>query len=124
MTKFRTSLIILCIGLSADCSGPATATDRARHIKPEPEVLTQAEDAGFDYIGKLRRAERGETEAVVALINFSSKTDAAGALAHGWVLLELRKMIGKDKFSNALAHATKLGRMSALDIMEVAATYE
>ena len=124
MTKFRTSLIILCIGFSAGCSAPATATDRVRHIRPEPEVLTQAGDAGFDYIGKLRRAELGETEAVVALINFSVQTDAAGALAHGWVLLELREMIGNHKFSNGLAHATTAGRLSALDIMETAAGYE
>jgi hypothetical protein len=79
---------------------------------------------GFDYMGNLRRAERGEIAAAVALINFSSKTDAAGALAHGWVLLELQKSMGRTKFSISLSRATDVGRKSALEIMKVARTYK
>jgi hypothetical protein len=124
MTKFRTSLIILCIGLSAGCSGPAAATNRVWRIQPEREVLTVAEEARFDYMGILRRAEMGEADALVALINFSPQTDAAASLAHGWVLLDLRKMIGNGKFASALARATNVGRKSALGSMETAARYE
>jgi len=87
-------------------------------------VLTQAKDVGFDYIGNLRRAERGEIEATVALINFSSHTDAAGALAHGWVLLDVQQIMGRKKFASILERATNVGRTSALRIMEVARTYQ
>lgn len=126
MSKFRTSLIILCTGLSTACSHLAVATDAdsGSHIQPEREVLVVAEEARFDYIGNLRRAEAGQPDAIVALINFSSQTDAAASLAHGWVLLDLRKMIGNDKFTSALARSTDVGRKSALDSMHVAATYE
>jgi hypothetical protein len=124
MSKFRIVLLASLMGVLGGCLGPLVAGDSVSPIEPEAEVLTQARDAGFDYIGSLRRAERGEIAATVALINFSIHTDAAGALAHGWVLLELQKMIGKGKFSDALAAAKSDGRKSALESMEVAATYE
>jgi hypothetical protein len=126
MINVRDFTIISSIWLLAACSAPSGALqeDAVSHIRPEPEVLTVAEEAGFDYMGNLRRAEKGEAEAIVALINFSPQTDAAASLAHGWVLLNLRKMIGSDKFANALARATNAGRKSALNSMEVAGTYE
>ena len=119
-------LQILSIGVLAGCFAPGVASprDSVLHIQPEPEVLTQAKDVGFDYIGNLRRAERGEIEATVALINFSSHTDAAGALAHGWVLLDVQQIMGRKKFASILDRATNVGRTSALRIMEVARTYQ
>jgi hypothetical protein len=126
MTNVRVLVMILSIGLLAGCSAPVVAPreDEVSHIQPEPEVLTQAGDAGFDYVGNLRRAEKGEIDATLALINFSSHTDAAGSLAHGWVLLDLEKRVGRAKFASILAHATKLGRTTALEHMEVARTYK
>jgi hypothetical protein len=119
-------LQILSIGVLAGCFAPGVASprDSVLHIQPEPEVLTQAKEVGFDYIGNLRRAERGEIEATVALINFSSHTDAAGALAHGWVLLDVQQIMGRKKFASILDRATNVGRTSALRIMEVARTYQ
>jgi hypothetical protein len=117
--------IVLSAGLLAGCSAPAGVPRNGEisHIQPEREVLTTARDVGFDYMGNLRRAEKGQIEAIVALINFSPQMDAAASLAQGWVLLDLRKIVGNDKFANALARATKVGRKSALDSMEVAGTY-
>jgi hypothetical protein len=126
MTSIRVLVMILGVGLLAGCSAPVVAPrkDQVSHIEPEPEVLTQAGDVGFDYVGNLRRAEKGELDATVALINFSSHTDAAGSLAHGWVLLDLEKRMGRAKFASILARATKLGRTNALEHMEVARTYK
>jgi hypothetical protein len=122
MTNVTGFAILLIIWLLAGCS--ASRKDSVSHIRPEPEVLTTAEDVGFDYMGKLRGAETGDIVATIAIIDFSIHTDAAGGLAHGWVLLDLQKLIGREKFANALAKATESGRESALGSMEVAATYE
>jgi hypothetical protein len=126
MRVIRRFTVTISIPLLISCSGPATAQQAGRvpQIQPEREVLTVAEDAGFDYIGNLRRAEKKDLDAVIALVNFSPQTDAASALAHGWVLLELQKMIGKDAFAKALSLATEPGRKSTLTIMKVAGTYE
>jgi hypothetical protein len=124
MIKLKTYLIVFFMMIVVDYMGPAVAGDKVGHVKPEREVLTQAEEVGFDYLGKLRRAQRGEIEAAVALIDFSTQTDAAAALAHGWVLLDLQKILGRRKFATCLGHASNAGRRSALRIMKVARTYE
>ena len=126
MINTRGFTIILTIWLLTACSAPGGPPqgDGVSHIRPEPEVLTVAKEVGFDYMGNLRHAEKGEADAIIALINFSPQTDAAASLAHGWVLLDLQKMIGHDKFASALARAKTDGRKSALNSMEVATTYE
>ena len=123
--NLRALAILLVTELLAGCSFPnvASGRDTASHIRPQLEVLTAAQDVGFDYVGNLRRAEKGETKAIVALINFSPRVDAAASLAHGWVLLDLQKITGREKFANSLAHATTKGRKTALSDMEVAGTY-
>jgi PBP1b-binding outer membrane lipoprotein LpoB len=125
MINVRVLAAILSAGLLAGCSSLAGASrgDTISQIRPEPEVLTVAQDVGFDYIGNLRRAENGDIEATVALINFSIYTDAAASLAHGWVLLDLKQMIGRNKFASFLARATNAGRTSALEYMDVARKY-
>lgn len=111
--------------LLAGCAIPEAHGDRTRSefIRPEPEVLGQASNVGLAYIPALRKAEHGDHAALVQLINFSPQTDAAGALAHGWVLLELRRIVGPAEFSAALRHASEAGRESAARIMRVASTY-
>jgi hypothetical protein len=123
--NLRVLAIVLVAELLTGCSFPdvASGRDTASQIRPELEVLTGAQDVGFDYLGNLRRAEKGETKAIVALINFSPQVDAAASLAHGWVLLDLQKITGREKFANSLAHATRNGRKSAVSDMEVAGTY-
>jgi hypothetical protein len=123
ITGFTTILTIWLLTACSAAGGPPQA-DAVSHIRPEPEVLTVAKEVGFDYMGNLRRAEKGEADAIIALINFSPQTDAGATLAHGWVLLDLQKMIGRDKFANALVRATNAGRKSAVESMEVAGTYE
>jgi hypothetical protein len=87
-------------------------------------VLAAAKDIGFDYMGNLRRAEKGEADAIVALFNFSPQLDAAASLAHGWVLLDLQKIMGREKFASALSRARPSVRKMALSDMDVARTYK
>jgi hypothetical protein len=126
MIKIKGFAIILIIGLLAACSAPADGPRKGSvsSIQPEGDVLTAAKEKGFDYLGNVRRAEKGEIDATVALINFSTQTDAAASLAHGWVLLDLQQMMGTDKFASALARATGIGRKNALEYMDVAKTYK
>jgi hypothetical protein len=122
----RALAILLVAELLASCSFPdvVSGRDPGSHIRPELEVLTAAQEVGFDYVGNLRRAEKGETKALVTLINFSPQVDAAASLAHGWVLLDLQKITGTQKFVNSLARATMNGRKCALRDMEIAGTYK
>jgi hypothetical protein len=97
---------------------------QSRAIRPESEVFAQARKANFKYIETLRQAETGDIAAAVRLVNFSQKTDAAGALAHGWVLLEVKRRIGEREFSAALQRASPNGRAAAVRLMEVASKYD
>jgi hypothetical protein len=87
-------------------------------------VLIAASDARFPFLQILRRSESGDSSALRELIEFSVHTDAAAALAHGWVLLELRNIIGRAAFNNVVAAASPLARETALDLIETAGTYE
>lgn len=107
-------------------AAPASSTTQttARPINPEPEVITQAEDAGFDYRDTLAKAEAADVNAVTKLVEFSPSTDAAGALAHGWVLLALKRKIGNSAFDRAFSEASLVSRTRTVEIMNVAGTYE
>jgi hypothetical protein len=96
----------------------------SRPIMPEPEALSAASDVRFPYLPTLRRAESGDSSALRELVEFSVHTDAAAALAHGWVLLELRDIIGKAAFDTAVAAASSHARETTLNLIETAGTYE
>jgi hypothetical protein len=87
-------------------------------------VLSVASDARFPYLQMLRKAESGDSSALRELIEFSVHTNAAAALAHGWVLLELRDIIGRAAFNKVVAAASPLARETALNLIETAGTYE
>ena len=87
-------------------------------------MLSVASDIRFPYLRTLRRAEAGNSSALHALIEFSVHTDAAAALAYGWVLLELRDIIGKVAFDRAVGAVSPRARETTLSLIETAGTYE
>jgi hypothetical protein len=72
-----------------------------------------AANAHFPYVSALRSAERGDTGALLKLIQFSIHTDAYGSIAHGLVLLELGDIYGVPMFSSVLARASQADQATA-----------
>lgn len=87
-------------------------------------MLSAAKEVGFPYVSILAKAENGNTYAITQLINFSVNTDAAASLAHGCVLLDLKRIVGKEKFLAAWKRASNVGRARALGQMETATECE
>jgi hypothetical protein len=112
--------------LVAACTGSPFRPHKtaSRSIAPEPEVLSAASDVHFPYLQTLRRAESGDSSALRSLIEFSVHTDAAAALAHGWVLLELRDIVGRAAFERAVAGSSPRARETILGLIETAGAYE
>jgi hypothetical protein len=67
------------------------------------ETLDQGRKRGFDYQAVLVRAERGDEASLAELMRFGLETDAAGALGHGVVLVELLQRIGDSAFGAVVA---------------------
>jgi hypothetical protein len=91
-------------------------------IALDPEVLSAAKDAHFDYMTQLARAERGDVSALMALIELSPTIvhSVAGSEQHGDVLLALRHRIGSTKFIEAMHHASAQAQRDVADILQVA----
>ena len=70
-------------------------------IEVAEETLHQAKDQNFKYEFILDKAESGDKEAIAALLRFD-KSDAAGALGHGVVLIELADLIGDKTFADVV----------------------
>ena len=110
-----------CVALLlASCVTDDHVASQRRPISPPPEVLTQAADAQFPYISLVRSAERGDTAALLKLIQFSTRTDAYGSIAHGVVLLELREIYGFSVFARIEAQATKEEQATAQRAIDAA----
>jgi len=121
---FVLAMTLLCVDAACTASPARRNKIASRPITPEPEVLSAASNARFAYLPTLRRAESGDSSAMRELVEFSGHTDAAAALAHGWVLLELRDIIGKAAFDTAVAAASPYARETTLSLIETAGTYE
>jgi hypothetical protein len=115
---------LACVLAGCAASPPQLQKIGARPITPEQEVLTAALYVHFPYLRTLRRAESGNLSALRELIEFSVHTDAAASLAHGWVLLELRDIIGREAFQKAITAASARACERTLSLIEVAGTYE
>ena len=87
-------------------------------IEPWEETLWQAEDCDFDYRGALCRAEYGDREAIVELLRFTSKTDAAGSLGHCQVMILLLLKLGDRTFADAVSGAPEDARKWAALVIE------
>jgi hypothetical protein len=66
------------------------------------ETLNQARDSGIDYFQLAQAALRGDPSALDRLLWFGTKTDAAGALGHGVVLVHILHELGDQRFAAAL----------------------
>jgi hypothetical protein len=66
------------------------------------ETLGQAREQRLDYPELVHEALAGDREALGGLIEFSAKTDAAGALGHGCTILRTLDSIGDERFAQAL----------------------
>ena len=70
------------------------------------ETLWQAQYSGFPYLDTLQQAESGNVEALTAMMRFSTRADAAGALGHGMVLVGLLDRVGEEAFCAAIGGLT------------------
>jgi hypothetical protein len=94
---FSLPLVLACtVGISA-CNGSRTRAG----ILVADETLWQATAVDFDYQRTLARAIEGDRLAAQKLMAFSTETDAAGALGHALVLMELMHRVGDNDFASA-----------------------
>lgn len=103
--------------------GLGGCSSRVPSIKVASETVVQACADGFDYSGYLANAERGDTEAIAALLRFSEHTDAAGGLGHGVVLVELFAMNGDAKMASGIDAQPEPVRSSVLRSLEAGEAY-
>jgi len=91
-------------------------------IAVDPEVLSAAREAPFDYMKQLARAERGNVDALLALIELSPKIahSVAGSEQHGDIVFAVRQRVGSAAFSKAMHRASPDAQRASMDTLEVA----
>jgi hypothetical protein len=91
-------------------------------IAVDPEVLSAAREVHFDYMKQLALAERGDVDALLALIELSPRIahSAAGSEQHGDILLAVRKHVGSTVFSQTIHRASPNAQRAATVDLEVA----
>jgi len=91
-------------------------------IAVDPEVLSAAREAQFDYMKQLARAERGDVDALLALIELSPRIahSVAGSEQHGNILLSLRHRVDRAAFSKAMHRASPDAQREAALTLEIA----
>jgi hypothetical protein len=112
---------VVSVAVGACANYPRTEHSTAG-IPVEPELLAAAREAHFDYMKQLARAERGDGDALLALIEVSPKIahSAAGSEQHGDVLLAFRKRVGRTTFTDAMGRASPDARGAATITLRVA----
>jgi hypothetical protein len=122
MYSARVAAFVLPLAMFAACAGHPRAERSAAGIVVEPELLSAARDARFDYMKQLARAERGDQNALLALIEIGPRIahSAAGSEQHGDVLLALRENLGSAAFRKAISRASAAAQHDASETLEVA----
>ena len=122
MPTFSQHGLTACLALFfVSCVTPGRVASHKREpITAPPEVLSQAADAHFPYVAALRAAEQRDAAALLKLIQFSTRTDAYGSIAHGVVLLELRDVFGTAAFNKVAAQATRQEQAAAQEEIDAA----
>lgn len=111
-----------CLLFAAGCVSRARVEHSSPGIAADPEILVAARDVHFDYMGQLRRAERGDRQALLALIQFTPRISysAAGYEQQGDILLEVRDRVGKHVFESVMADASADAQEATKLTLEVA----
>jgi hypothetical protein len=122
MYSARVVAFVCPLAMFVACVSNPREEHSAAGISVDPEVLSAAREAHFDYTKQLARAERGNIDALLALIQLSPKIahSAAGSEQHGDILLALRKRVGSATFSDAMRRASPDAQRAATDTLEVA----
>jgi hypothetical protein len=91
-------------------------------IAVDPEILSAAREAQFDYMKHVARAERDDVDSLLALIELSPRIahSAAGSEQHGDILLTLRHRVGGAAFSKVMQRASPDAQRAATVDLEVA----
>jgi hypothetical protein len=95
MTRLFCSILIPIV-LCACCKNEPHAS-----VMPQvaEETLQVADESSFDYLATLRRAMDGDEAAAHDLFLFADRVDAASALGHGVVLVDLATAVGDKQFA-------------------------
>ena len=122
MYSTRVVAFICPLAMLASCVTSPRVEHSPAGIAVDPEVLSAAGEAHFDYMKHLIRAEGGDVDAVVALIELSPKIahSAAGSEQHGDILLAVRHRVGSVAFAKAVRRASPEAQHAAAVDLEVA----
>ncbi len=72
-------------------------------LKISTETLGQAKQHGYKYKFHVNKALQGHKKSLTSLLNFSSKTDAAGSLGHRCLIDALGEKLGRNIILQAIA---------------------
>ena len=85
------------------------------------ETSSQARNVEFPYVATLQRAESGDVNSIIALMQFHA--DAAGGLGHGIVLIELLDLVGEARFCEAIAQLSPPEKQSLALYLDAGIAY-
>ena len=122
MYSGRVAAFVFWLAMLVACASHPRVQRSPAGIAVDPEVLSAARDARFDYMKQLARAERGDQTALVALIELSPRIahSAAGSEQHGDILFALRERVGVATFRKAMARSSANAQHDAALTLEVA----
>jgi hypothetical protein len=122
MYSARLAAFIFPLATFSACVTAPRVVHSSAGIAVDPEVLSAASEAHFDYMKQLGRAERGDEQALTALIELSPRIahSAAGSEQHGDILLALRHRVRSITFNEAMDRASPDARQSAALTLEIA----
>jgi hypothetical protein len=113
----RKAAALLALSALTGCEDP-----RIRDLVAE-ETLWTAKDRGFNYKASLRGALGGDPEDVKRLMDFSRHVDAAGALGHGVVLIEVCVGFGDVPSASLTANLSPEERFCLRNILAAGIAY-
>jgi hypothetical protein len=122
MTKGVWFVVILVVGVGSFLYFPRNPCRDCRSGL-WAEILSEAEQRGFDYCGNFHAAIGGDESAIDRLIDFSRFTDAGSALGHGCAIVKVIQAVGDDRFAACIRRQTPETRERVGSIIECGIDY-
>jgi hypothetical protein len=90
----------LCILISIFFFSSCNNDSYVENIPISQEFLNFTVKSGFPYINTLKKASKGDENAILQIIRFAYKTDDLNAVEHGLIFSRLVLNLGDDFFLN------------------------